>query len=737
MSTTSETTRTVNAASSLRWIGACGIALVIVVRATNIFAPQVLFDVDPALFPFALGFGPAGSLGLDVLLLLFAAIALLGETLAGRRIDALIVLLALMPLPVVLYHGLADGHHLWRGMTWVAAAVGAVAIAHVQRDRTIRVALLGVLVALIAPLLIRGAMQVTIEHADTLAAFEETREQFYADRGWTLDSPAARIYERRLRQPQPIAWFPTSNVLATVLLTTAVVWLGLGVAGIRQRASSGWVGVAFVMVILALAGIALSGSKGAIAAVTLGIVLVLVPTAMPSLGARLHRRALPIAVGLVALALIGVIARGLVVSEGFLNERSLLFRWHYLLGAGRMLLDVPFTGVGPDGFQAAYELHRPSRSPEEVTSAHSVFVDWIAMLGVLGVAWIGLVIVMLARTTRRIFMAEDQSDQVRQMTVGRFVVVVFGTAMLAGAVVQWATLQGDALTMLTRLLGFGAAMLLAATAARLLADLDHRPIAWAIVVAVTVLLVHAQIEMTFWQPGAVVWCFAMLGIAAGVPRLTAESPRVGRAAGGAIAIVACVTILVGFVPAWGQQRMVAAAASQLHVPEIDRPPFTTIERRIAAVDVLEAAYERWPRNVIPLHDAARQSAAAAGMSPPPDRVGHLERSLALLDRAIDDHDRNALRVERINVRRALADITGDTTWLEPATNDAATLTERSPHAIASWKRLGDLYWRLGRTDDAARAYERALENDHNFELDPLKRLSDDQRAEIERRAGAG
>ena len=55
----------------LRWIGLAGIATFAVMRLAVFFAPQVLFDVDPALHPEPLGgLGPAGSMVLDVLLLL-------------------------------------------------------------------------------------------------------------------------------------------------------------------------------------------------------------------------------------------------------------------------------------------------------------------------------------------------------------------------------------------------------------------------------------------------------------------------------------------------------------------------------------------------------------------------------------------------------------------------------------------------------------------------------------------
>ena len=45
---------------------------------------------------------------------------------------------------------------------------------------------------------------------------------------------------------------------------------------------------------------------------------------------------------------------------------------------------------------------RLPRSPEEVTSAHSMVVDWVSMLGVSGLAWAALVGILLWRAGRQI-----------------------------------------------------------------------------------------------------------------------------------------------------------------------------------------------------------------------------------------------------------------------------------------------------------------------------------------------
>ena len=58
------------------------------------------------------------------------------------------------------------------------------------------------------------------------------------------------------------------------------------------------------------------------------------------------------------------------------------------------------------------------------------------------------------------------------------------------------------------------------------------------------------------------------------------------------------------------------------------------------------------------------------------------------------------------------------------------------HGIGPWRRLGDVTWELGARDEAASAYRRALRNDANFELDPMRQLSDRDREAIRKRIEA-
>jgi hypothetical protein len=157
-----------------------GIASVAVMRCVVTFAPRVVFDVDPAIDPTPLGgLGPAGSLVLDCLLLAMCGFGLLGEALSRRGIDWRLLVLGVIPAPVVAWHGAHGALDLWRGSTWLAAAVACAVVAHLGRDRALRTILIALLVSVLVPIVLRGASQSALtvgglsvrgpEYADTIA----------------------------------------------------------------------------------------------------------------------------------------------------------------------------------------------------------------------------------------------------------------------------------------------------------------------------------------------------------------------------------------------------------------------------------------------------------------------------------------------------------------------------------------------------------------------------------------
>jgi tetratricopeptide (TPR) repeat protein len=135
------------------------------------------------------------------------------------------------------------------------------------------------------------------------------------------------------------------------------------------------------------------------------------------------------------------------------------------------------------------------------------------------------------------------------------------------------------------------------------------------------------------------------------------------------------------------------------------PPF----RDEAAATLLEA-YEACPTSSIPLEAAIRQT-----QSP-----GEAEAIARIL---VDAHPRPR------SYSLAASVLERQERWA-----DAIALVRRivdaDPNGLGPRLRLADLLWQNGETAAAVEAYRATLERDANFELDPLKRLSDRDRARV-------
>lgn len=732
-------------------MGLIGILSIAILRSFVAFAPQVVFDTDPAFdpLPFA-GLGMAGCLALDVLLLLACASALIGEWLSKRGVDPLLVLLALLPAPIVLWHGLSDAGDLWRGSTWVAAAIACAAIAHLARDPNMRSIILALLLAAIIPLLVRGVSQITYEHQETVRLFEQTKDEFFRNRGWEADSANARLYERRLRQADPTGWFASGNVFASLMAFGLVAFIGLGISAIRARLESGWTGALFLGAIASATGLWLSGSKGGILAGIIGLALLgflLLTIQNPT--SKIQNRIGLIVLALIGLAILAVVIRGTLLPESFAGDRSLLFRWHYLVAAMRIIAQAPLTGVGPDGFQQAYMLFRPPRNPEEVASAHSMFVDWFAALGVSGMAWIAM-IAMLTWRAGALFKADaaqpnvrvsaagtpTQAPQVDLRVVARSAGAMVVLAFIPAMMIEWGAVDGISLMLrIVGIVGFIGAALVIAFASH---KGEQAVVNAAVISAIAVLLVHGQIEMTFHQPGSVVWAMAAVGLlGAGRAGKSRRSKIVGPIAGASIVAFAFAIAARGAVPACRQESAIMDAAAMLHpIAEraIDRA--FVLERRQAAAATLLKAQELWPTNKKPLQSAIDQLYVAATSISPPS-VGLLMQAQELSERALREHPREPSLVgPAVSINTQLALVTGDGEHWQTAISLARWLTQLDPNSISAWRRLGDVLWLRGDHNQAADAYRRALQADANFALDPLKQLSAKERDLITGRIAA-
>jgi hypothetical protein len=460
-----------------------------------------------------------------------------------------------------------------------------------------------------------------------------------------------------------------------------------------------------------------------------------------------HRTALlgPLLVLLMFGAIAGVIVRGALLPEGFAHDKSLLFRWHYLQAAMDIVRDHPLAGVGPDGFQEAYTQHRVPRNPEEVQSAHSMFTDWIATLGMFGGAWAAMVTVLAARTGGTKLTGGTGVSPMRAAatpltrpgeTPGppamAFVLAVAALAFIPAIIIEWPALGG--IDLFVRGLALAGYIVVALLIIAILDRCDERWLRGITAAAVAVLLIHGQIEMTFFQHGSAVWAMCMVGLL-GDAR-PARSPMLTRACGVLVSLGLLVTagwlLVRGAFPALAQEQAMDEAA-QLLAPVREHPTDMNVmlRQRPLAADKLVEAYNLWPINDRPLNAAADQLMFAAPKADQPPPLGLLLRARDIIDRAVAQQHKPSSIVLAMNVHAALAGATDDAEEWSRAVALGQRMTAIDPHGVNTWLRLGEVLWLAGARSPAAQAYRTALANSDNFALDDQKQLSATERARLQ------
>jgi len=726
------------AADSLAWLGVAGMLAVALVRSTSMQSAWRWFDVDPIRSPGALeALGASGGLLLDAALLLSSSLVLVALALRGRRLDGLSLLLAVLPVPILAWHARGDLEQAWRGASLAAGWIALVAAAHLRAEPRLRMLLAAGLLAAAVPWLARAGEQWLVEIPASIAHFEANRAEVLASFGWSEGSEAALLYERRLAQAEAGAWFGLANVFSALLAACAVAWTQMTLATRGRSLGGGTVLLAGVVALAAVVGVAINGSKGAMAALLAGLVVAAVGRA----GARTTgdapagawRTAGRIALLGIPLGIAAVLLRGLL-PEGFLGEKSMVFRWHYLVGSAWTLRAEPLRGVGPAGFQEWYLLVKPIRSPEAVQSAHSLVADSLLAVGVVGLAW-------FAALARVLWRRDDSNGTTESIAPSRGGLVFFGVAFAAAAAVLWAiepSSRGG--SGMARWIGILLFLPTAIVARSILAAVDAARIAWILGSVAFVLLLQGQIEMTFFAPGSIAWAMLAVGLAGGPP-----APRRGGGAGGprlGIAL-ACVPALLGLLLLLGPFRGAVQAESRLALAAapLDEVGRALAEDRAPALDPLAA------RRLA----AARLSALAEEGGPAAARAGSLAMEellgVAAETRAREDLEAALDRAEANlafghSARRLAERARVLLVWrvIDPGAVEPRALAEAiaqalvlQPQDVGLWIDLGDARRDAGDLDDARAAWRTALEVDAALELDPLVRLPEARRRELEAR----
>lgn len=530
------------------WIERAGWMLVLIcvgLRATTSFDPFPYWGLDPVVeSPPVTGLTPATGAITDCVMIVGSGVALLGAARAGRRTSRVGLGLWLAgTVPALAHAFVLPGDVLENsrlGLTWTAALTAALAASVVCRDQAHRRLTLAPLFGLIVLMSAKGVIQVFAEHPQTVATFQADREAFLAAQGWSPDSPSARVFERRLMQSEATGWFGMANVYASFAAAALVGWIGWLTAAWPTRQKSAWLAPALGAGSAAVA-LVLAGSKGGYIAATAGLSLLALRWLLDRSGRRSQadRQAaqapaiaqdapLPVctarlgtllALLLIVLALLAVIVRGLIGERW--PERSLLFRWFYLIGAVRIIAHHPLLGTGPGEFKDAWLLLKPPESPEDVTSPHSVLLDYLACLGLGGAAWSALWLGWVAAAGRNWLLQVDHTRQPKPephpggddrpalpqaRTLGWCAAGVVLVPFAIGTLLEQPL--GTPEWAIGRALGLAGWLLVSL---RMLSRWPSQPAQvrtqvsgadWPAAIAALTLALHAQIEMTFIWPGA-------------------------------------------------------------------------------------------------------------------------------------------------------------------------------------------------------------------------------------------
>lgn len=757
--------------SESRLVG-LGTVLVLVgalVRVVVSIDPMPVWSMDPfAMWIPPTGIGPTALLSIDLLGIVGAALVLAGVRDRVRTLPALLLLTGLVSVAI---HSVGSTNDAEIGLSWACAVAGGFAMTHLPRASLWRAVAIASILAVTAILVGRSVVQVFVEHPQTIASYEQTRESFLRSQGWSPDSSMARNYERRLYQAEASGWFGLSNVFGSIMVSLSLCFGVMGIGVLRQRVTDRRVPIVLILAcVLCLGGLALSMSKGAAGAGVVALVAFIAAIRFP-------RRARVIAGLVPVFVLLGVVARGLVGER--LGELSILFRWFYMEGATRIFLEHPILGVGPAGFKEAYLIAKPPISPEEVTSAHNLLFDWLATLGVAALAWIGL-LGLACRRIGQVFDADTNEYPVATwetrpalMTTGVMVAVLVAVS----AFVERSLLTPE----MGMVRAFGLLGGLSVAAATICAIRAHgRAAQMGVCAGALTLLAHLQIEVTGVWAGAAPMAFVLLGLACKPieEHDRHRSSRFGMMTSiGLIALVVTVATTSGVrVFTWESAMGEATAAvrpwaepfsllnqSQPGSPEFGEaidafarlsgsPQAQSVEALGQQVDrTRRAALEAAGPNLIraatirPEHGPTRESALMllmrrAEMQPMGEaRTDLIEQAVSMATGGVIGSPGGSsswrLLASTLSSAAALSD-EGDqrSAYLMEAYEALVHASEHDPYGLDVTLKLVDLANGIGRIEDARAWAKRALAINANLRLDPLKQMTDAESARLERLA---
>lgn len=419
---------------------------------------------------------------------------------------------------------------------------------------------LTVLLATGAALSAKCAYQKWVETPETIRYFEEHKAELIsrnaadAQEGSSSDDGFLYDYEQRLRSGAVSGYFAHPNVLASLFILLLLTGVGVVHERIRRAAP---IACLVPILFIAVAALTLIGaqSKGAAAAC-------LAAMGAWALGAfltrKLRRRPGRTALAVWLIGLIVVILTPIVLAaQPEIMGRSMLFRWFYWRAAAAMMADQGVWGIGAGNFGRFFSRYKDVACPEDVDDPHGWIVKAATEWGAIGLA--GL-LVILAGVTIRLASSMRRSAQppsaARQGDGGSVILWLAATGALAFG--WWAlSLRGTAehyaalvlhLPAITWVVAF-LAVAWEGGSSRTFSDAPLGPLLPAMIGAMIGFLLHAGVDLAFFQGGAATAFFAIIAVALAAAEGFDDAPRTGsdgmrRCAWSAAGIIAACGALV-------------------------------------------------------------------------------------------------------------------------------------------------------------------------------------------------
>ena len=687
------------------------------------------------------GIGPAGISWYQTVCVLIAAMLFYLCLRNSVRMHWLVLVLTAVGMMACGYHMSRHYNNLLICGSWFAASVLGLAIMHAAGSHDmIRRCVIAGMVAILLPITLEACWYVLVDHPNTVDMYLANEHSIIAGRGWEIGSAEHIQYRRRLMGGDVIGVIGLSNVFGSVVAGLTILAGSLAVGFLRTNKNKvKWDSLLCGLVTIGgILTVILTQSKGAVLALLIGCgIFTLSMIIIKYRGGYI--RYLP----LLSVAML-IMVMAVIWFRGFLGppndwegERSLLFRYHYLQAAKRIVLSDPpdslVYGVGPDGFKKAYLWAKNPINPEEVPSTHNVFADYVTMLGLGGWCFAAVLVIFLVKSGWNLKQYEPRLEPDEQTAIS----AANQRVLVYLALIITSCLFGCQYYLLYPQLWWGNAAIWSIQATvffLIFTCLSKRQTLMSVwtkaglFAASTSILTHNMLEMGFYQPSSTVFLWSFIAFAAvGSGRASAVTNN--RPINYPTSLVfltvlaiAMVTVSYYSIPVTRYQRLLRAAPCK---PEL--------LDKAAVIYPLDESVLKDRISLRLMH--ARVLASPENVKISPMRIeAQILNAKSILEQAENDG------LAELTYRRYLAhidtlagDLLGSEFYLEDAAENYRQTLLLDPYNVTMHLDLADLYWKLGQYENAEKCYRESLHlSDLNY-LDPARQLNQDRRHGIEQK----